>query len=96
MTRFAREAGRGLSEGAVFVDGVGDGGVDAAGFQRRLVVHPHVEVFAAVAGRGVDETGAGVFGDVLAFKERNVEVVAFAAQGMRADNTFKVTILRLT
>ena len=71
----AGEAGRGLGEGAVLVDGVGDGGIDAARFQRRLVGGPDVEVLAAVARRGVDEAGAGVVGDVVAGEERNIEIV---------------------
>ena len=74
----AREAGRGLGEGAVLVDGVGDGGVDAARFERGLVFHPDVEVLAAVAGRGVHEAGAGVVGDVLAGEQGHLEFVAHA------------------
>ena len=32
----AGEARRGVGEGAIFIDGVGDGGVDAARFERAL------------------------------------------------------------
>ena len=72
----AGEARRLIGEGAVLVDGVGDGGVDAARFQLARIRHPDVEVLAAVAGRGVDEAGAGVVGDVIAGQQRHVEIVA--------------------
>jgi hypothetical protein len=64
--------------GAVLVDGVGDGGVDAAFIEFARVRHPDVKVFAAVARRGVDKTGAGIVGDVIAGKERDLEFVATA------------------
>ena len=75
----AGEAGRLLGEGAVFVDGVGDGGIDAARFQRRAIGRPDLEVLAAVTGRGVHEAGAGVVGDVVAGKQRHVEIVALVS-----------------
>jgi hypothetical protein len=46
----------------------------ASSFAR--IRHPDVEILAAVAGRGVDEAGAGVVGDVIAFEQRHVEFVA--------------------
>ena len=54
----------------------------------RGVARPDVEVLAAVAGRGVDEAGAGVVGDMVAGEQRHVEVVAAAdaLQRMRADD----------
>ena len=73
---FAGEAGRLIGEGAVFVDGVGDRGVDAARFQLARIRGPDVEVFAAMAGRGVHEAGAGIVGDVIAFEQGNGEFVA--------------------
>ena len=72
----ALEAGRVMREGAVRIDRVGDVGVDAALFQLAAMLHPEVEVLAAVAGRGVHEAGARLLGDVLAGKQRHVEVVA--------------------
>ena len=76
MTRSPVKPGACLGEGAVLVDGVGDRGVDAARLQRRRVGGPDVEVLAAVTGRGVDETGAGVVGDVVAGEQRHGEIVA--------------------
>ena len=35
---------------------------------------PDIEILAAVAGRGVDEAGAGIFGDVIAGKQRHREI----------------------
>ena len=72
----AGEAGRGLGEGAVFVDGVGDGCVDAARFKRRRIGSPDLEVFATMAGRGVHEACAGVVGDVIASEQRHMEIIA--------------------
>ncbi len=74
----ALEAGGLAGEGAVGVDGEGDGGVDAALDQLGLVGHPDLEVVAAVAGRGVHEAGAVLVGDVIAVEEGDVEVVAVA------------------
>ena len=54
----ALEARRVLGEDAVGVDGEGDGRVDAALLQLRALLHPDVEVLAAVPGRGVHEACA--------------------------------------
>ncbi len=81
----AGEAGRGFGEAAVGIDGVGDRGDDTGRLELRLVRHPDVEVLAAVTGRGVDEAGAGVVGDVLAVEQRHRKVVAAAFKGMVAD-----------
>jgi hypothetical protein len=72
---FSGEARRLIGEGAVFIDRVGDGGVDAARFQLARIFHPDIEVFAAVARRGMDKTGAGVVGDVIAFEERDAKPI---------------------
>ena len=84
---FAGEARRVIGEGAVLVDGVGDGGVDAARFQLARIRHPDVEVLAAVAGRGVHEAGAGVVGDVVAGQQRHREFVA-AAEALQRMGAF--------
>src|SRR3954451_8208258 len=65
---FAREARSLLGERAIFIDRIGNSGVDAARFERSRTRCPYVEVLSAVAGRGVDETGACVGGYVFAFK----------------------------
>ena len=62
----AGEARRVIGEGAVLIDGVGDGGVDAARRQLARIRRPDLEILAAMAGRGVHEAGAGVVGDVIA------------------------------
>ena len=82
----AGEARRLIGEGAVLVDGVGNRGVDAARFQLARIRRPDVEVFAAMAGRGVHEAGAGVVGDVIAGEQRDGEFVAAGKtlQRMRA------------
>jgi hypothetical protein len=81
---FSREA-RGLfGEGAVLVNGIGDGGVDAARFELTRIRHPDIEVFAAVPGCGVDEAGAGVVGDVIAFEQRYLKVVSLPLQRVRS------------
>ena len=45
-----------------------------------------MEVFFAVARRSVHEAGAGIGGDMLAGKQRHVEIVAVSVQRMRADH----------
>ena len=55
-----------VGKAAVGIDGVGNGGIDAARGKLRRVRGPDVEVFAAVAWRGVHEAGAGVIGDMIA------------------------------
>ena len=82
----ACEARRVLGHDAVGVDGEGDGGVDAARFERGGIRHPDLVVVGAVAGRGVHEAGAGVVGDVIAIKQRNVECRSrVAANGWAVD-----------
>ena len=71
----AGEAGRRLGESAVFIDGVGNGRIDAALFQRGAVRRPDLEVLAAVSWRGVHKAGAGIVGHVIAGKQRDGEVV---------------------
>ena len=83
----AGEARRVIGEGAVLVDGIGDGGVDAARFEFARIRHPDVEVFAAVAGRGVHEAGAGVVGDVVAGQQRHGEFVS-AAEALQRMGAF--------
>src|SRR5438045_1527243 len=57
------------------MDRVGNGGGDAAPVQRASICDPDVEVFASVPGRSVDEPRARIFGNVLAGKERHLEIV---------------------
>ena len=95
---FSREARRLLGEGAVFVDGVGDGGVDAARCQFARIRRPDVEILAAVSGRRMHKTGAGVIGDVVAGEQRDFEAVAFAeaCKWMCCGSPFKHSILHRT
>ncbi len=82
----AGEAGSLVGEAAVGIDSVGDRGVDAAGFEFGFIRRPNIEVFAAVAGRRVDEASAGVVSDVIARKQSYLKIVAAdAAQRMRTD-----------
>ena len=85
----ALEAGRGCGQRAVLIDGVGNDRADAARFQCGAAGGPDLEVLAAMPRRGVDEAGAGVVGDVIAGKQRHLEVVAFAVQGMFTDHAGK-------
>ena len=62
----AGKARRLFGEAAVGVDGVGNSRVDAARREFDRVGSPNIEILAAMAGRGVDEAGAGIFGDVIA------------------------------
>src|SRR6185437_9629011 len=80
------KARRVIGEGAVLIDGVGDRGVDATRIELSRIRHPDVEVFAAVTGCGVDEAGACVICDMLAGKQRDLELVSTseAVQGVRA------------
>ncbi len=87
------EARRLVGEGAVLVDGVGDARVDMARRELAPARHPQLEVLAAVAGRGVDEAGAGVVGDVIAGEQRDIEVIAAeACERMRASEPRSVRI----
>ena len=53
----------------------------AASFAR--VRGPDVEVLAAVSGRGVHEAGAGIVGDVVAGKQRDLK--SYAVEALAAD-----------
>jgi hypothetical protein len=74
----AGEARRLFGKSAIFIDGVGNGGIDTARFELSFVGGPDVKVLAAVAGRSVDEAGAIRIGDVVAGKHRDHKVIAFA------------------
>ena len=82
----AGKARRLVGEAAVGVDGVRNGGVDAARGELRRVCGPDIEVFAAVAWSRVHEAGAGVIGDVIAGKNRHGKVItALRLERMTAD-----------
>jgi hypothetical protein len=72
------EARRVLGEEAGVVHGERDCRVDAARGEVLAGIHPRIEVLAAVAGRGVDEAGAGVVGDMVAGQHRDREGIAAA------------------
>src|ERR1700730_5098896 len=61
----ASKSRRFLGEETIVVDGAGNAGVEAFCFERGLVRHPNVEVVSAVARGSMDETGAGLVGDVI-------------------------------
>src|SRR5450759_5249379 len=71
----AREAWRLFGEGAIFIDGVRDGRIDAACFQVSAVGGPDIKVFATVTRRGVHEACTSVSRYMFAGKERNGERV---------------------
>ena len=75
--------------GAVLVDRLGD--------LAMAVRQPDLVVLGAVAGRGVDEAGAGVVGDVVAGQQRHVEAVARVErrQRMGGDHALRVDRLEL-
>ena len=56
----AGEAGRLLSEAAVGIDGVGNGGVNVARREFTRIRCPNVKIFAPVSRRGVHEAGASI------------------------------------
>src|ERR1700754_972300 len=68
-----------VGEGAILIDGVGDGRVDAARRQLASIGRPDIEVLAAMAGRGVPEAGAGVVGDMIAGQQRYNEFITAIA-----------------
>ena len=80
------EAGGVLGVEAGIVHGIGDGGVNVPALQQAGGIHPDAEVVQTMAGRGVNEAGARVIGDVFAIEQGHVEGVAAgkAAQGMGA------------
>src|SRR5579872_6778641 len=72
----AREAGRVIGEGAVLIDGIWNFGVDSSPIKLSLVLHPDIEVFAAMPGCGVHESRASIVGYVVAFEKRNDKIIA--------------------
>ncbi len=70
--------------GAVFPDHVE--GVGVLDRVRLVERHQQLEIVFAMAGRGVNETGAGVGGDVRAGKKRHGKIVAPATEGMGANH----------
>src|SRR5262249_9839204 len=55
---------------------------DAARGELCGIRSPDIKVLAAVAGRGVDESGAGVVADMVAGKNGNEKIVTHRLQGM--------------
>jgi hypothetical protein len=88
----AGEARRVLGESAILVDRVGDRGLDPARCQHQLIGNPDFKILRAVPRRGVDETGAGLLGDMLAFEEGNSEIVTHRPQRMSAFEVFKLQV----
>ena len=62
----ALEARRFQGKSAIFVDGVGDPGVDAPLGERPAASGPQLEVLAPVARGGMDETGSRLVGHMVA------------------------------
>jgi hypothetical protein len=58
-----------VGEAPVGIDGERDAGVDLQACELRLLLGPNVEVFTAMARRGVDKAGAGLFGNMVAFEQ---------------------------
>ena len=88
----ACETRRLIGEAAIGINGIGNVRIDAARsseFQR--VRGPNVEVFAAMAWRGVHKAGAGIVSDVIAGKQWNLKVVIATKtfQRMRTGNAFQ-------
>src|SRR5438105_8218879 len=80
----AGKAWRCLGEGAVLVDGIGNGGIDAALFQLVPIRDPNLEVVPSMPRRSVNKAGAVLLGDVLAGKKGNHKVIASPTERVRA------------
>ncbi len=63
---------------AVGVDRIGDCDVDTRCLQQFFVLHPNIEVFAAVTGRRMDEACAGFVSHVIAFEQSHQKLVPAA------------------
>ena len=72
-----------IGEAAVGVDRIGDCYVDARCLQQFFVLHPNIEVFAAVTGRRMDETCAGFVSHVIAFEQWHRKLVPAAQSSQR-------------
>src|SRR5690554_3403021 len=79
------ETGRVPGIEAVVADDIGNLGGDALFGQQAGGIHPDFKVVEAMAGCGMDETGAGVIGDVIAIEERDFELVAAAEPAQRVE-----------
>ena len=95
-----------VGEGAVLVDGVGDGDIDAARFQLARVLGPDVEILAAVAGRGwsylVATDATGVLGYAYFTQLRDRSAYRFTAENsiyvredVRGQGVGKLLVARL-
>ena len=72
----AFEARRLFGEGAVFVDRIGNAGLDPALLKKPCVRRPELEVLAPVAGSGVNKARACIFRHVVAVEQRDHKPVA--------------------
>lgn len=78
------ETGGVLRVEAVVADRERDGRRHAARFQLTLMRGPDVKVFAAMARRCMHEARTGIVGNVIAFEQRNREIVTERRQRMGA------------
>ena len=74
----AGEAGRGLGEAAVGIDGVGNSRVDATRPQLQGC-GPNIEVFPAMSRRRVNKTRPRIGGDMIAVQQRDTKRVTEVA-----------------
>ena len=51
-----------------------------------MVRRPELEVLAAVAGRGMNEAGSGLFRDMVAVEQGNDKPISMPVQRMSADH----------
>jgi len=72
-----------IGESAVGVDRIGDCYVDIRCLQQFFVLHPNIEVFAAVTGRRMDETCAGFISHVIAFEQWHQKLVPAPQRSQR-------------
>src|SRR5450759_3513836 len=83
------EAGRLCREGAVFINSVRDRRVDSCGIQKRFVLNPDVEVFAAMSGSCVYEARTGIVRYMIAIEKGNKKIIAPATQRVRTSHLSK-------
>ena len=65
-----------FGEAAIGIDSIGNCRIDAARGEFARMGGPDVKIFAAMSRRGVDKSSTGILGDMIAGKQRHLEIVA--------------------
>src|SRR6185437_7109917 len=82
----AGETGCLIGKSAVFIDGIGNGGIDAVFAKPSGVRSPNYKILSSMTWRSVDEASASIIRDVFAGEKGNTEIITHFFQRVLAND----------